>query len=248
MTFDSGYKNTLEIFDNNQGTVLWRKAPFTFDDNNMQPRNLTFGVFGPDLLDGSGGVFFGLIKDTDKRIRPSFLGQMGCSSFCVDLRETPQLILSRQPIIHDNYIPLCRDLHTRYKDPVVHYTAKAKSFVVNGLPLYLSDKVPTYCIFDTGLSGMAVSSELFEGRNIQARRNKEKSLWGDVRVTFQTNAGNEVELTAKGPITTPLDLGNETPWTQRKRQEGNVIVLGLAFLNGLAMAIDTVDDKIQFMK
>lgn len=195
------------------------------------------------------GVFLGLIKCTDKRIRPSFLGQTDYSSFCVDLHETPQLILSKQPMIQSSdYIPLCRDLNNRFKDPVVHYTAKAKSFVVNGLPLYLSDKVPTYCIFDTGLSGMSVSSELFEGRNIQARKNKEKSLWGDVRVTFQTNAGDEVELTAKSPITTPLDLGNETPWTQRKRQEGNVIVLGLAFLHGLAVAIDIDDDKIQFMK
>lgn len=34
--------------------MVWRKAPFTFGVDNLQPRNLTFGVFGPDLLDGSG--------------------------------------------------------------------------------------------------------------------------------------------------------------------------------------------------
>lgn len=60
-TFDSGFGNTIEGFDNNQGKVVWRKAGFSFDDSQPQ-QNLTFGVFGPDLLDGPGGVFFGLIK------------------------------------------------------------------------------------------------------------------------------------------------------------------------------------------
>ena len=244
LTFDSGYSNTIEGFDNNQGAVVWRKAGFTFD-NDLQPQtNLTFGVFGPDLLDGPGGVFFGLIKDTDKWIRPSFLGQTGYNSFCVDLRQTPQLVLSKQPLIRDDdYVPLVRDLNRRYKAPVVHYTAKASRFIANGLPLFLDKKTPTYVIFDTGLSGMAVSEELFEGRNLQARKNREKSLWGEVSVAFETQAGNEVELTAMKPITTPL--GQDTPWTRFK---GNLIVLGLAFLDGNAMTIDTDGGKLQFTK
>ncbi|KAL7541810.1 hypothetical protein ACHAXR_011241, partial [Thalassiosira sp. AJA248-18] len=243
LTYDNGYANTIEGFDNNQGPVVWRKAGFAFD-TEMQPRNLTFGVFGPDLLDGPGGVFFGLIKDTAKWIRPSFLGQTGYSSFCVDLRQTPQLVLSKKEMIQDDdYIPLVRDLNRRYKAPVVHYTAKASSFVVNGLPLRLDNKTPTYVIFDTGLSGMAVSEELFEGRNLQARKNREKSLWGEVSVAFQTQAGNQIELTATKPITTPL--GQDTPWTRFK---GNLVVLGLAFLNDNAMTIDTDDGKLQFTK
>jgi len=243
-TFDSGYKNTTVTMANNQGGVVWRKAGFTFD-NEVQPEtNLTFGVVGPDLLDGPGGLFFGLIKDTEKRIRPSFLGQTGYSSFCVDLRQNPQLVLSKQSMIqNDDYIPLVRDLNRRYKAPVVHYTVQAASFIVNGLPLYLNKNKPTYVIFDTGLSGMSVSDELFEGRNLQARKNREKSLWGNVSVAFETQAGNMVELTATKPITTPL--GRETPWT---RYKGNVIVLGLAFLDNNAMTIDADDDKLQFTK
>lgn len=242
-TFDSGYTNTIEGFDNNQGPVVWRKAGFAFDEE-MQPQNFTFGVFGPELLDGPGGVFLGLIKQTDKWIRPSFLGQAGYSSFCVDLSETPQLVLSKQSMIHDdNYIPLVRDLNRRYKAPVVHYTAICSSFIVNGLPLKLDKKTPTYVIFDTGLSGMAVSEELFEGRNLQARKNREKSLWGEVSVAFETRAGNEVELSAMKPITTPL--GKDTPWT---RMKGNLIVLGLAFLDGNSMTIDVDDGKLQFTK
>ena len=242
-TFDSGYSNTIEGFDNNQGKVVWRKAEFTFDEKLQSQQNLTFGVFGPDLLDGPGGVFFGLIRDTDRWIRPSFLSQTGYNGFCVDLRQTPTLTLSKQSLIkNDDYIPLTRDLNRRYKAPVVHYTAKAAGFMVNGLPLRLNEKTPTYVIFDTGLSGMAVSEELFDGRNLQARKNREKSLWGEVRVAFHTMAGLEVELTARNPITTPL--GKDTPWTKFK---GNLIVLGLAFLHKNAMVVDIDDDKLQLL-
>lgn len=243
-TFDSGFSNTIEGFDNNQGKVVWRKAGFSFDEDVQPQQNLTFGVFGPDLLDGPGGVFFGLIKDTDKWIRPSFLGQTGYKSFCVDLRDNSTLTLSKEAmILDDDYIPLIRDLNRRWKAPVVHYTAKAAGFVVNGLPLKLDDRTPTYVIFDTGLSGMAVSDELYQGRNFQARKNREKSLWGEVSVSFQTKAGEEVELSARKPITTPL--GKDTPWTKFK---GNLIVLGLAFLGGRSMTIDIDDNKLQLKR
>ena len=314
LTLDSGYTNTYEGFDNNQGIVVWRKARFTFfDENNnnnnnynnnhhqhpqQQQQDLVFGVFGPDLLDGPGGVFLGLIKDTDKWIRPSFLGQTGYSTFCVDLRQrqkqqqqqqsdnatsttltsssssscdeyhhnsSPQLVLSKSSLIQDtnvnsnnnndnddngsdnvvgDYIPLVRDLNRRYKAPVVHYTARASKFVVNGLPLQINDKKrPTYVIFDTGLSGMSVSEELYDGRYLQARKNKEKSLWGTVIVSFETKFGKEVHLTATKPLTTPL--GQATPWTKFK---GNLIVIGLAFLDGMAMTIDADDGKLQFSR
>mmetsp|Transcript_16809 Transcript_16809/g.37801 ORF Transcript_16809/g.37801 Transcript_16809/m.37801 type:complete len:398 (-) Transcript_16809:390-1583(-) len=241
LTSTSGYANTIEGFDNFQGPVVWRKAGFAFDEVT-EPQNLTFGVFGPELLDGPGGVFFGLIKYTDSWIRPSYLGQTGYSSFRVDLREEPQLVLSRQPLIQDNnYIPLVRELNVRYKAPVVHYTARAASFIVNGLPLKVDLKTPALVIFDTGMSGMAVSSELFDGRYLQARKNREKSLWGVVQVAFETKAGDLVELTAKNPLTT--SLGQNTPLARFK---GNLIVLGLSFLDGAAMTIDADDNKVQF--
>ena len=86
-------------------------------------------------------VLFGLIKETDKWIRPSFLGQTGYDSFCVDLRQDPKLVLSKEPMIQQNvnYIPLVRDLHSRYKAPVTHYTAKCAQFIfVYAFPNVLS--------------------------------------------------------------------------------------------------------------
>ena len=217
-TLDSGYGNTIEGFDGNFGTVVWRKADFSFakldlDNNEITTTNnaesspltisnegnhisdenkfnrpgtvpLVFGVLSEDLLNRSGGVFFGLIKETDKSIRPSFLGQTGYTSFCVDLKHSnntnsksmnsPKLTLSKQPIIGSetllsqeekkDFIPLVRDLKKRYGAPVVHYTAKASQFVVNGLPLLIDQRRPLYVIFDTGVSGMVVSQELYDGR------------------------------------------------------------------------------------
>ena len=242
LTEASGYSNTVEGFNSNQGTVVWRKASFSFHETEPT-ENLVFGVLGPDLLDGPGGVFLGLIKDTDKWIRPSFLGQTGYQSFRVDLRpDDPKLVLSKKPMILDDedYVPLTRDLSKRYGAPVNHYHAKASGFVVNGLPLRLSDNKPTYVIFDTGVSGMVVSEELFDGRYLQARKNKEKSLWGKVQVSLTTMRGNTVQLEATKPVATPL--GEVTQWRKFK---GNLIVLGLAFLDGVAMTIDIDDGKLQ---
>ena len=241
-TYDSGYGNTLEVFSNLQGPVVWRKAGFTFREE-LPSESITFGVLGPELLDGPGGVFFGLIKETENWIRPSFLSQTGYNSFCVDLRQNQRsLILSKQSMIQDDdYIPLVRDLYRRYNAPVVHYTALALSFIVNDIPLQLDKTTgPTYIIFDTGLTGMAVSNELFEGRNLQARKNHEKSLWGSVRVSFMQQSGKIIELSATKPITT--SLGEDTQWTRGVK--GNIIVIGLAFLDGIALTIDIDDGKL----
>ena len=135
------------------------------------------------------------------------------------------------------------DLRNKYGAPVVHYTAKASDFVVNGLPLLINNKNPLYVIFDTGVSGMVVSQELFDGRYLQARKNKEKSLWGSVEVSFATNAGHTVTLSATKPITTPL--GKATPW---KGFKGNLIAVGLAFLDGFATTVDVDDGKILFVE
>ena len=273
------------------GTVVWRKAGFSFfpsapeiKEGSTPSSNTTtdviFGVLDRDLLNGSGGVFFGLIKETDRWIRPSFLGQTGYTSFCVDLRHkndsrmvegtkinkgesfrtTPRLVLSKQSMIgtgkwrgmnssfenggdseSEDWIPLVRDLKKKYGAPVVHYTVKASSFVVNGLPLLINNNKPLYVIFDTGVSGMVVSQELFDGRYLQARKNREKSLWGSVEVSFLTNTGKTITLNATKPITTPL--GKATPW---KGFKGNLIAVGLAFLEGFAMTVDVDDGKILF--
>ena len=69
-----------------------------------------------------------------------------------------------------------------------------------------------------------------------------KSLWGRVSVELKTISGKTVTLNANRPITTPL--GSERPWG--KKLDGHLIVLGLAFLDGLKMTVDIDGDKVWF--
>jgi len=202
-----GLPPTIEIFDNFQGEVLWRKAYFDWNNNNnnnsnrnhkisttttdnnsnsnngnsnsndnqvttlsssttaVLPQNqekqmkkqVIFGVVSESILSGPGGVFFGMIRDTDKRIRPSFLGQTDVQAFCINLRsrQLPTLTLSNRPLLVENtgigndstgttdYIPMTNILRRKYGDPVGHYTACAKSIYVNGYPLATTTRTTT---------------------------------------------------------------------------------------------------------
>ena len=258
----SGLAPTLERFDNNEGEVEWRRAPFSFleaSGSMMGPPQMVFGVASESLLNGSGGVFLGLIRDTDAWIRPSFLGQTSVKSMVMDLRgetqnsATKTLTLSTQSadlFRDDTYIPLVRDLNRKFGDPVIHYTAKASDFTVNGNSvLPRGDRKPIYVILDTGVTGMVVSRELFDQRYTDARRNKEKSLWGKVEVAFPKRTNNRKELTqtvvlsACKPVTTPLGM---KPWP--KFNNAHLIVLGLAFLDGHRIAIDMDGQRLQLQK
>lgn len=258
----SGLERTYERFDNNQGWVEWRRGPFAFADATgsslaatTNTRNFIFGVLGESLMNGSGGVFMGLIRDTDAWIRPSFLGQTNVRSFQIKLAATPEnsrfLTLSRgngasllisEPSSSTGYIPLIRDLNRRFKDPASHYTARATALRVNGKPLLERSKYPIYVIFDTGVSGMVVTSEVFEERYAVARQNREKSLWGSVEIDLTTHPhGQVVSLTAQGPVTTPF---GERPWPTFKN--AHLIVIGLAFLEGHTMTVDIDQQKLWF--
>jgi len=248
---------TLERFDGNEGLVEWREGPFSFDiQSKLFPNSLmTFGVISESLMNGPGGIFLGLVKNTDKRIRPSFLSQSNVSAFKVDLREregiNKSLTLygpstggssSNLPNERDA-IPLVRDLNKRFGDPTIHYVGVASSINVNGNNLATtSRRSKIYCIFDTGCSGMTISPSLFDQRYASARANREKNLWGSVNVELQTLSGKIITLNANRPITTPL--GDERPWG--KRLDGHLIVLGLSFLEGLKMTVDIDGDKIWF--
>ena len=84
----SGLASTYEIFDGFEGDVQWRMAPFSFENATgslIGPPLITFGVVSESIMSGPGAVFFGLVKDTEPDIRPSFLGQTSITSFQIDL-------------------------------------------------------------------------------------------------------------------------------------------------------------------
>ena len=64
-------------------------------------RRITFGVVGSDIFNPPGGLFFGLIKYKQSRIRPTFLEQTKFKSFQFDTK-MKQLLLSTKNLIENN--------------------------------------------------------------------------------------------------------------------------------------------------
>lgn len=272
---------TIEIFDGFEGEVNWRCARFDFSDvYNTYPetgnsttladttaiqeqsrtdredfkKDVIFGIASEEIMGGPGGVFFGMIRDTDARIRPSFLGQTDVKAFKVDLASRPRVVtLSNRALIasSEDYIPMTNLLRRRYGDPVGHYTASASSIYVNGFPLVdtttnTDNKI--LVIFDTGVTGMVVSRGLFDERYFLARQRREKTLFGNVELTFATASGGNVTLSANRPLSTPFDP--ERTWKKfPKRREGtkskvHIIVMGLSFLEDRSLTVDIDDGKL----
>jgi hypothetical protein len=225
-------------------------------------------------MSGPGGIFFGLIKNTDARIRPSFLGQTDVTSFAIDMRGadprknerlyaadfssqgtttdtpssmiepptlawSPSLTLSTAPLLAaSDYIPMTSDLRKRYGDPVEHYASKAKSILIDGIPLIPKNRKPIYVIFDTGVTGMVISKDLFDQRYQEARERREKRLWGGpVEISFVTDQNNIQSITAHKPLTTPFD-----PKPNWKNFNAHVLVVGLSFLDSKKLVVD-IDDR-----
>lgn len=253
-------EDTIEVFDQNRGRVRWRLGRFAFRTAaNRDPAannamsglgkngdSFVFGVLDSGLVRGlGGGVFLGL-ADSDY-YRPSFLGQTNIRAFRIDLRsETKTLTLINQKLLASpedlDCIPLVDDLCNRYKLFLTkHYTAKALSVTANGFPLTKSRK-PVYAIFDTGVSGMLLSPELYEERYTAERERREKSLWGSVEIRLRTNdQRGTASLTAAKPITVPMAKVSYPAF------KAHLVVLGLAFLEHRILTVDIEDRKLRIV-
>ena len=238
------------------------------NNNLTNKERVIFGVASEDIMGGPGGVFFGMIRDTDARIRPSFLGQTDVRAFRVNLATQPRtLTLSSRDLIAAgnsaregvaltetadvDYIPMTNLLRRRYGDPVGHYTALAQSIYVNGYPLVdttIEKNSKILVIFDTGVTGMVVSRGLFDEQYMLARKQREKTLFRNVALTFSTALGKLNTLRANRPIATPFDP--EQTWKRfPKRREGkksttHIIVMGLAFLEGRSLTVDIDEERL----
>lgn len=242
------------------------------DGEDGEPEHLViFGVASESIMAGPGGVFFGMIRDTDARIRPSFLSQSNVRSFQVDLKSRPRtLTMSSTPLVPSPLmqnmenlycIPLTNLLRKRYGDPVGHYTIRAKSIEVNGYSLAVDDASgrsrPILVIVDTGVTGMVISRDLFNQQYDHARKRKDRSLFGTVSLVFETTAMNardtppssHVVLSAVKPLATPFDPDQTwKKFMQRNANNGlpppHLVVLGLAFLEDRRIGIDIDEETL----
>jgi len=242
----SGFPPTVEEFAGFEGTVQWRKGFFSFYNATGSMRiaspEFVFGVVDDDIMSGTGGVYFGLIKKTDKFIRPSFLGQTDISSIVIDLRDNrpKSLTLSTFPkLLNVDFIPITNFLR-KVGDPVQHFVCVVKSWFINDKLFRPKDKKPIYAIFDTGVTGMVISRDLYDQRYEEGRVLRERKLWGgEVSFIFNTSQRQHKTISAMKPLVTPFD----PTW---KGFKGHIVVLGLAFLDGKETTIDVDDNRLWF--
>lgn len=200
----SGLEDTVEQFVGGEGAVEWRTGPITMIDargclrglrTTCPPRRrdglqwpaaarkedggIVFAVFDQNLVDsrmsGGGGTFFGLVKYTADRIRPSFLGQTNVVAFRIRLdtrRSEPDLslTLSSQPLIpkvsRRRALPLY-DLRP-VGDTVFHYATAIAQLRIDDVVVPL--RRPTFVIFDSGTTGCLLSDGIVEAYRAALKR------------------------------------------------------------------------------
>lgn len=238
----SGLDGTWETYDGKEGPVDWRRGKLSIGSEQVSD-SVIFGVLSDLLVGRPGGVFLGLVKREAAGIRPTFLSQTPFKAFSVDLRADPKLVLSTASMVPADarYLPMV-DLRP-FGSPVEHYATRVSGLRVNGRALRLPDGKPIYAIFDTGTTGMSLSSDLWdtamEGYLNGVQRGRKGVRWpGIFDVDLRTGRrGPPVTMSVERPFpTTPI---RRVPW---KRFDGHLIVLGLSFLQHRALTVD-VDAK-----
>mmetsp|Transcript_11671 Transcript_11671/g.28326 ORF Transcript_11671/g.28326 Transcript_11671/m.28326 type:complete len:452 (+) Transcript_11671:119-1474(+) len=274
----SGLAPTVERFDNNQGMVEWRVAPFSFvnaQGSMMGPPEMIFGVLSESLMDGPGGVFLGLIRDTDSWIRPSFLGQTNVQAMKLGLKRTSDggnnrdgktlTLYTQSPLQLNNnnnnndpnVISLTRDLNRKYGAPVIHYTIRATEFRANGNNVlqqqleHEQQKSNTKRKQQQQLPIYVILDTGVTGMVVS------QELWdwryAAARRNKEKSLWGHVSLELRTDQGQVVELSAQNPVTTplgsapwpKFRNKGHLVVAGLAFLDGHDILIDMEQQKVQ---
>lgn len=293
-----GLKPTKERFDGNEGWVEWREGSFSFllDESASvavapntitntelaasslallfpKSSSMTFGVLSESLMDGPGGIFLGLVKNTDSWIRPSFLGQSDVSAFSVDLRKgdgmSQSLTLygkldapesSSQQVKYESngkapnnyfnppslkgYIPLTNVLNKKFGDPTIHYVAEASSIDVNDSTLASSSRRDGKLYVIFDTGCSGMSiSPGLFDAQYSLARSQKAKNVWDI-VEVRFKTASGEGVTLNARRPITTPLASDRPWG--KKLDGHLIVLGLAFLDNLKMTIDINSSRIWF--
>ncbi|KAJ1617492.1 hypothetical protein T492DRAFT_1099553 [Pavlovales sp. CCMP2436] len=231
-----GLEDSWETYDGREGNVAWRQGSLAFGSLQLA-KSVVFGVLSDQLVGRPGGVFLGLVKYEAAGIRPTFLGQTPFQSFTVDLRDEPQLVLSTAPMVpvDARWIPMV-DLRP-FGSPVEHYATRISSLRVNGRDIRPNDGKSTFAIFDTGTTGMAISSTLWDACLASYEKGQGAPWSSTVDIDLPAQGGRPITVSVDRPF--PCTPIQQIPW---KEFDGHLVVLGLSFLEKRALTVD-VDEK-----
>jgi len=217
---------TIEIFGGQNYEAEWQQGDLSFVNaslhgiarrgggvgaakgGNLFP-SVIFASVGDDVRRAPGGVFLGLIKYKQKRIRPTLMAQLAFSGFRFD-PPSKLLTLSRQrPLIspRSDCVPIV-DLSV-LGDPVSHFAARVFRLEVNGVEIK-ADKTPAglFAIFDTGTTGCTISDDLMNDAETPIPVRK-------VRVFLKTEQNATVLVEAEATRDEPFVVtASKIPWFQ----------------------------------
>jgi hypothetical protein len=154
------YPATTEQFGQARGTMEWRQArSIRLGDRGFQAQNIFLGVPDQVVIDGSGGIFLGLMQQDD--YRPTLLRQLGYTGLCLDYIHRT-LTLSRGSVL-DKTDPMILPLYNLTQfGPNLHHVAVLCSLVVletsRGRRVTLHDlSRQVVVVLDSGLTGCIFS-------------------------------------------------------------------------------------------
>jgi hypothetical protein len=216
-------------------------------------------VVGYDIFRPPGGLFFGLIKYKQDRIRPTFLQQTKFTSFQFNtLKNT--LTLSSSNLIQNGVKNVLQIIDLRPLGcPVYQYAALVKKIFINNIEM-TQFKGPIYAIFDTGTTGCLMDDFIKNDPSVP-------SLIRKVSVVLESNDGNEIELTAQATRENIFVVsGKKIPWFNNKKDKKSllqdmfnlknsydiynapqIVVLGILFFDSKVFTVDIDAGKMHIV-
>ncbi|CAK0854486.1 unnamed protein product [Prorocentrum cordatum] len=262
----SGLDDNTIVFSGARVDAAWRRGQVCVGAACLQ--GITFGVVGDTQSFGgnAGGQNFGLIRTAnlgDKDIRPTFLSQTPFNSFVVDLRETGNecLQLMQSLPLKNNSVKLSLVDLREYGAPVVYYAVRVRALVFDGVDVLAGDTV--VAVLDTGTTGLLLTEALFDQYDDVRRATAQRGLpFGNVEVTLGDSADSEIRLSlrrkdspayggAKFDVVTSIPEEGGSIYYRAEQANPTIrrpstIFLGLGFLLGQRISIDTQRMQVQF--
>jgi hypothetical protein len=230
----SRYTPTYEMYASQAGDVEWEEGPVVLAEG-AKFRKVVYGVFQDTLANygGADGVIFGLIRNKNDDIRPSFLEQTNVRSFRLDF-VNQMLTLSPRSLIDGQHVVPLLDLRRLFRCPVQHYVCQVDRMYVNGN--LVRTMSPIYALIDTGCTGMLMNAAFYYPLLGLTRIGI-----NDMLLTIKTTEGETISLGASRRDPQFLALPQVFPWLPA---DACLLVVGLAFLRGRVLTIDALKSRM----
>jgi len=247
-----------------RSTASWRRGEIAVGGTLI--RGITFGVVSEtDSFGGNaGGTNFGIVRTAadDPAIRPTFLGQTKYRYVVVNLapgRESVEFYIKLQVPTSTFMMPLV-DLRG-YGAPVVYYAVDMRELWFDGVECL--EGASAVAVLDTGTTGLSLPQTLFDRYTLMRRFaansvNQTKGSrfrTGNVEVVLGSAAGKLARFSmlrgaveslggARCDVVTPIPYDAGDTFYRAEQIDPDtprplVIFLGLAFLLGRKLSIDT---------